>query len=71
MEEKEKIYKIGFKRNRKDARRHIFRTFKASDDLTAKSKFDDVVSNEGDTKNYRYTLYTGDWSREVAYYDCE
>lgn len=67
----EKVYKIGFKRNRRDARRHIFRSFKAANDDMAKGEFDKIVFNEGDTKNYRYTLYTGDWSREVAYYDGE
>lgn len=64
-----KIYKIACKRNRKDARRHIFRTIKAVNDEDAKEQFDEIVANDGDTKNYRYTLYTGDWSREVAYYD--
>ena len=63
-----KIYKIASKRNRKDARRHIFRTIKAVSDQDAKDQFDDIVANDGDIKNYRYILYTGDWSREVAYY---
>ena len=64
-----KIYKIASKRNRKDARRHIFRTIKAVSDQDAKEQFDNIVSADGDTKNYRYVLYTGDWSKEVAYYD--
>ena len=63
-----KIYKIASKRNRKDARRHIFRTIKAVSDQDAKDQFDDIVAVDGDIKNYRYILYTGDWSREVAYY---
>lgn len=64
-----KVYKIAYKRNRKDARRHIFRVIKAVSDQDAKDQFDEIVAADGDTKNYRYTLYTGDWSREVAYYD--
>lgn len=64
-----KVYKIACKRNRKDARRHIFRTIKATSDQDAKDQFDGIVASDGDTKNYRYVLYTGDWSREVAYYD--
>lgn len=68
---KTKIYKIASKRNRKDARRHIFRTIKAVSDQDAKDQFDNIVAVDGDTKNYRYMLYTGDWSREVAYFDGE
>lgn len=65
----EKVYKIASKRNRKDARRHIFRTIKAVNEQDAKDQFDNIVTADGDTKNYRYILYTGDWSKEVAYFD--
>lgn len=66
---KAKIYKIACKRNRKDARRHIFQVIKAVSDQDAKDRFYAIIASCGDTKNYRYTLYTGDWSREIAYYD--
>ena len=62
-----KVYKIGFTNNRKDARRHLLRSFRAADDEEAKDLFIEYVSTFCDTKRYFYRLYTGDWKEIYSF----
>lgn len=55
-----KVYKIGFKRKRKDARRHLLTSFKqVSDDMAACEMYE--ILRDKDIENYEYRLYTGNW----------
>jgi len=53
------IFKIGFVNKRKDAKRHLWESFKAESIQEAKQHFNDV--KEKANKRYELRLYTGDW----------
>lgn len=61
-----RIYKIGFTNNRKDARRHLLRSFEAPNDAKAIDFFLEYVSMYCDER-YNYKLYTGDWKELYSF----
>lgn len=63
-----KIYKIGcFNRQSKNAKRHLVKRIEASDPEEAKRQFRKLVNDYGNTIQYKYVLYTGDW-KEIEIY---
>lgn len=63
-----KTYKIASYANRKDAKRHLVKSFQASSEEEAVNYFIRKVAAEGILEKYTYKLYSGDWQRCIYTY---
>lgn len=55
------VYKVGFRENRKNGVRHLYKKILAHDDKEAAELFRDLMAREAPTDGRDYQLLTGDW----------
>lgn len=60
-----KTYKIACFANRKDAKRHLVKSFQAESEEKAIEYFIQKVTVDGIPEKYSYKLYTGDWQKQI------
>lgn len=63
------VYKIAWKNRRRDAKRHLLKSFQAENEKEAIKRFKEVVPQLPD--KYTYALFTGNWKYIISVDDIE